>query len=331
MFKNYLKVAIRNLLRYKGFSLINILGLAIGITGCLLIGLFVWDELQYDTFIKDGNSIYRIYLKNTSKTGASTTSANTPPVFATYMKQNYPEVEQAARMLMWDGKMLMEVGEKRAYENKGAIADSTFFEIFPLKFTAGSAKNALVGSSSVVLTEETAKKYFGSIDAIGKTIKLDKTNFEVKGVLASLPEHFHLDFNYIIPMSAAGIPAERMQKWGWQQFFTYLKVREGTDLQQLQNKLHLAVKKEGEPQTQESGFITMPYFQALKDIHLYSASFEFDNAKRGNATYVKGLTIIALFVLLIACFNFINLATARSFRRAKEIGVRKAIGADRNS
>ena len=328
MFKNYLKVAVRNLLRYKGFSLINILGLAIGITGCLLIGLFVWDELQYDKFIKDGNNIYRIYLKHTNNAG-TTTSANTPPVFATYMDQNYPEIEQTARMLLWDGKMLMEVDEKRAYEEKGVIADSTFFNIFPLKFVKGSANTALIGPSSVVITEKTASKYFGSNDPIGRTIRLDKENFIVKGVLADLPEHFHLDFNYMIPMSAAGLPAERMQNWGWQQFFTYIKVKEGTDIEKLQTKFHVAVKKESESEWRESGSSAFPYFQALKDIHLYSASFEFDNAKRGNATYVKGLTIIALFVLLIACFNFINLATARSFRRAKEIGVRKVIGADR--
>jgi putative ABC transport system permease protein len=328
MFKNYLKIAIRNLLRYKGFSVINILGLAIGITGCLLIGLFVWDELQFDKFIKDGNNIYRLYLKNTNNTG-TTTSANTPPVYATYMKQNYPEIEQTTRILMWDGKMLMEVDEKRAYEEKGVIADSTFFSIFPLKFARGDANTALIGPSSVVITEEIAGKYFGANDPIGKTIKLDKENFIVKGVLTALPKHFHLDFNYIIPVSAAGLPAERMQNWGWQQFFTYIKVKDGTNIEQLKTKFHSAVNKEAASERQEAGSISLPYFQALKDIHLYSANFEFDNAKRGNATYVKGLTIIALFVLLIACFNFINLATARSFRRAKEIGVRKVIGADR--
>jgi putative ABC transport system permease protein len=328
MLKNYLKIAVRNLLRYKGFSLINILGLTIGITGCLLIGLFVWDELQYDKFFKDGNNIYRIYLKHTSNTG-TTTSANTPPVFATYMKQNYPEIEQAARMFMWSGKMLMEVDDKRTYEDKGVIVDSTFFQIFPLKFAKGNSNSALLVPSSVVITERIANKYFGKTDPIGKTIKLDKENFMVKGVLEDLPEHFHLDFNYIIPLSAAGLPAERMQNWGWQQFFTYIKVKEGTDLQQLQRKFHVAAEKEGGTEVREDGVTHLPYFQALKDIHLYSSAFEFDNAKRGNATYVKGLTIIALFVLLIACFNFINLATARSFRRAKEIGVRKVIGADR--
>jgi putative ABC transport system permease protein len=328
MFKNYLKIAIRNLLRYKGFSLINIVSLAIGVTGCLLIGLFVWDELQYDKFIKEGNNIFRIYLKTTSST-ATNTSANTPPVFASYMKQNFPEVEQVTRMFMWDGKALLEVDDKKNYEEKGAIVDSTFFDIFPLSFVDGLTNSALNGPASIVLTESMAKKYFGTTDVIGKVIKVDKENYTIKGVLASLPEHFHLDFSYILPLSAVNLPAERMQNWGWQQFFTYVKVKEGTNLEQLQNKLHQAVKREAEPEEKKSGSIALPYFQRLRDVHLYSADFEFDNAKRGNVTYVKGLTIIALFVLIIACFNFINLATARSFRRAKEIGVRKVIGADR--
>ncbi len=237
MLKNYFKIALRNLYRYKGFSLINILGLAIGITGCLIIGLFVWDELQYDKFIKGGNNIHRIYLERTSTTGTSS-SANTPPIFAPYIQQQYPEVENTMRLMMWSGKMLMEAGDVRAYEEKGLIADSTFFNMFPLKFSKGDPKTALDDRLSVVITEDVAKKYFGDADPIGKLLKLDKTDFAVTGVLAKVPEHFHLDFNYLIPLSAAGLPAERMERWGWQQFFTYVKVKDGTDIQQLQNKFH---------------------------------------------------------------------------------------------
>ncbi|MCW3074563.1 MAG: FtsX-like permease family protein [Flaviaesturariibacter sp.] len=328
MFKNYFKVALRNLYRYKGFSGINILGLAIGITGCLLIALFVWDELQYDKFVKDGDRIYRIYNQGVADAG-SNVAAVTPPAFAPYMQQQFPEVEGTTRIFMWSGKMLLENGEKRAYEEKGFIADSTFFSMFPLQFLKGDAKTALDGPTSVVLSEELAAKYFGSEDPIGKTLKLDKTDFAVSGVVASLPEHFHLSFNYMLPFSAAGIPAERMQKWGWTQFYTYVKLKQGSDVAALQNKLQEAVKKQAADDPDEGEATSLPRFQALKDIHLGSANFEYDNAKRGNESYVKGLTIIAIFVLLIACFNFINLATARSFRRAKEIGVRKVIGADR--
>jgi putative ABC transport system permease protein len=328
MFKNYFKVALRNLYRYKGFSLINIAGLAIGITGCLLIALFVWDELQYDKFVKDGDRIYRIYNQGVADAGANI-AAVTPPAFTSHSQQQFPEVESATRILMWPGRMLIENGNKRAYEEKGFIADSTFFSMFPLLFLKGDSKTALEGPTSVVITEELAAKYFGTEDPIGKTLKLNKTDFSVKGVVASLPEHFHLSFNYVLPLSAAGVPAERMQSWGWNQFYSYVKLKEGANVAALENKLQEAVKKQAAANPNEGEARSLPHFQSLKDIHLGSANFEYDNAKRGNQTYVKGLTIIAIFVLLIACFNFINLATARSFRRAKEIGVRKVIGADR--
>lgn len=167
MWRNYLIVALRNLYRYKGFSLINILGLAIGITGCLLIGLFVWDELRYDKFFKEGDAVYRIYAKRTNNNG-TTFTANTPPAFATYLQQNYPEVLQTTRLMMWSGRMLMEVGEKMGYEDKGLFADSTFFSIFPLQMLKGDPNTALDQPLSVVITEEIARKYFGNNDPIGQ-------------------------------------------------------------------------------------------------------------------------------------------------------------------
>jgi len=329
MLENYLKVAIRNLWRYKGFTFINVLGLMIGITGCLLIGLFVNDEWQYDKFVRNGDNVYRIYLKTSAATGV-TESANTPPVVAPYLQQNYPEVEMSTRLMMWSGKMLMETNDRQTYEENGFMADSTFFNLFPLKFLRGNAASALNGASSLVITEQIASKYFGQNDPIGKVVRLDKEEFKVTGVLAPLPEHFHLNFNYIIPIASAHVPAERMNSWRWQQFFTYIRLKPNTDIRTLQNKFQIAVAKEAHPLTTQSGFTYLPYFQQLKDIHLGSAAFAFDNAIRGNKTYVRGLTIIALFVLIIACFNFINLSTARSFRRAKEIGLRKVVGAGRN-
>lgn len=328
MLKNYLKTALRNLLRYKKYSLINILSLAIGITGCLVIALFVWDEFQYDKFIKDGENIYRFY--NTRSDHVSTSNAaSVPPMFATYTNQNFPEVESAMRILMQSGKKLLEAGDVQAYEEKGLLTDGSFFDIFPLKLIKGEYKNVLDQPDAVILTEELARKFFGIQDPVGKIIKIDKSDFIVKGVLARIPEHFHLDINYLASYSSLRLPKERMESWVWQQFFTYIKVKPGTNIEQLQTKFQAAVKKEAEPVMKKTGFSYVPLLQQLKNIHLHSADFEYDIAKRGNKTYVKGLTIIALFVLIIACFNFINLATARSFRRAKEIGVRKVVGADR--
>ena len=328
MFKNYLKTAIRNLLRYKGFAIINISSLTIGITGCLIIGLFVWDEWQYDKKIPGGENIYRIYEQRKNN-DVITYGAPVPPAYASFLKRTYPEVDTTVRILMSRDKFLMELGEKKNYEDKGWFVESSFFKVFPLKFVSGDPTTALIEPNTIVISEELAKSYFNNEDPVNKTIYIDKDTFAVKGVLAKLPEHFHLNFRYLMSLPSAGIQRERMERWTWHQFYTYVKLKPGANVQQLQDKLQAHVKKEIFPTLTQAGSTFLPFFQPLKDIHLQSSDFIYDNAIRGNQTYVKALTIIALFVLVIACFNFINLATARSFRRAKEIGVRKVIGADR--
>src|SRR5215204_3535100 len=328
MFKNYLKTAIRNLLRYKGFAIINISSLTIGIVGCLVIGLFVWDEWQYDKGIPGGGNVYRIYEQRKNN-DAITYGAPVVPAYASFLQRTYPEVDTTTRILMTLDKFLMEVGEKRNYEDKGWFVESSFFDVFPLKFINGDPSTALSQPRTVVITEDIAKIYFNSEDPINKTLYIDKDTFAVKGVLEKLPDHFHLNFRYLMSMPSAGIERERMERWTWHQFYTYIKLKPGSNVQQLQDKLQAHMKKEIFPTLTQAGFTFLPFFQRLKDIHLKSSDFIYDNAIRGNQTYVKALTIIALFVLIIACFNFINLATARSFRRAKEIGVRKVIGAER--
>jgi putative ABC transport system permease protein len=328
MFKNYLKTAIRNLLRYKGFAIINISSLTIGIIGCLVIGLFVWDEWQYDKNIPGGENVYRIYEQRKDNDNI-TYAAISAPAFASFLERTYPEVDTTTRILMSIDKFLMEVGEKRNYEEKGWFVESSFFQVFPLKFSKGDPATALNEPKTIVLTEELSKKYFNNEDPINKTLYIDKDTVTVKGVLAKLPDHFHLDFHYLVSLQTTGIPKERMERWTWHQFYTYVKLKPGTNVQQLQDKFQAHMKKEIFPTLTQAGSTFLPFFQPLKDIHLQSADFIYDNAVRGNQTYVKALTIIALFVLVIACFNFVNLATARSFRRAKEIGVRKVIGAER--
>ena len=328
MFKNYLKTAIRNLLRYKGFAIINISSLTIGIIGCLVIGLFVWDEWQYDKKISGGENVYRIYEQRKDNDNI-TYAAISAPAFASFLERTYPEVDTTTRILMSIDKFLMEVGEKRNYEEKGWFVESSFFQIFPLKFSKGDPATALTEPKTIVLTEELAKKYFSNEDPINKSLYIDKDTVTVKGVLAKLPDHFHLDFHYLVSLQTTGIPKDRMERWTWHQFYTYVKLKPGTNVQQLQDKLQAYMKKEIFPTLTQAGSTFLPFFQPLNDIHLKSADFIYDNAVRGNQTYVKALTIIALFVLVIACFNFVNLATARSFRRAKEIGVRKVIGAER--
>jgi len=328
VFRNYLKIAWRNLSRNKGFSFINIASLSIGIFGCLLIGLFVWDERQFDKNIPGGEQVYRVYNERRDN-DVITYAACTPPAYASFLTEHYPEVDTAARMLMSSDKYLVEAGDNKNYEDKGWRVDPSFFKVFPVKFVAGDPAKALLEPNAIVISSELAQRYFGQADPMGKTLKINQADFVVRGVLAKLPDHFHLDFRYLMPLASAGIAKARMERWTWSQFYTYVKLKPGADVAALQAKLQAHVKKEIYPTLKQAGSTFLPFFQPLKDIHLRSVDFIYDNAIRGNETYVRALTLIALFVLVIACFNFINLATARSFRRAREIGVRKVIGADR--
>ncbi|GAA4424854.1 ABC transporter permease [Pontibacter saemangeumensis] len=328
MFRNYFKTAYRNLFRYKAFSFINIAGLALGITACLLIGLFVYDELQYDKFLPEGDRVYRVY-NDISAEEAGTVLAVVPPMFGTTLEQSIPEVETVVRILMlqFDANNLVEAGEKRIYEKGRFYTDPAFFEVFQLPFIYGSPEKALADPSSIVISDEFAKRVFGDMDPVGKEVSVNKLPFIVRGVFGTT-ERFHLPVNFIFPMAAAELPAERMKSWGWQQFYTYAKLKEGADPQAAQSKFRAIVAKQID-EAHNKPYRYLPFLQPLNEVYLYSAGFKFDQAVKGNITYVKALSLIAIFILLIACFNFVNLATAKSMQRAKEVGVRKAVGASR--
>ncbi|WP_461088454.1 ABC transporter permease [Spirosoma gilvum] len=325
MIRNYLKIAFRNLLHNKVYSAINIAGLAIGMIGCISIGLFVWDEWKFDKTIPDGETIYRMYTERT-KDNTTTKAAVVAPAYASFLQQNYPEVDTTTRILMAPDRFLMEIGAQKNYEDKGWFVEPSFFQVFALPLEKGTVAGILDVPRSIVLSSDLAKKYFSGENPVGKTIKINTVDYTIKGVLAPLPDHFHLDFHFLMSFSSAGIPPSRMERWTWNQFFTYVKVKPGTDIDRVQSKFQTYVKTDI---IKPGDTVMLPFFQRLHDIHLGSADFIFDNAIRGNESYVNALMIVALFVLVIACFNFINLATAISFRRAREIGVRKVVGAGR--
>ena len=328
MFRNFLKVALRNITRHKSFSFINIAGLTLGLTACILIGLFVWDEYQYDKSIPGGDQVYRIYNDYTNNDG-NQLLAVTPPAYSVSLQNDFPEVDQTTRVMMLPAfKVLFESGKNKFYEESGYLVDSTFLEVFPIPFKYGSRKNALDDRSSILLSSEMAERLFGSADPVGKQIQMNKQPVMVKGVFEKDPK-FHLQFNYLVPVSSAQLPSERMQSWSWNQFYTYVKLKKGVDVNAMELKFRKVVKQKTASLDKEQTAVRIPFFQPLEKIHLYSANFKFDAAKRGNITYVNALTLIAAFILLIACFNFINLATAKSIQRAKEVGVRKAIGAEK--
>ncbi|WP_162426068.1 ABC transporter permease [Pontibacter pudoricolor] len=328
MFRNYFTTAYRNLFRHKGFTFINIAGLALGLTACLLIGLFVHDELQYDKFLPQGERIYRLYNDRTAEEAGGMITP-VPPVFATTLEQSIPEVEETVRILMlpMDANNLVEAGDKIIYEKGRTFADPSFFEVFQLPFKYGSPEKALDDPSSIVVSDKFAERVFGNTDPVGKEVTVNKIGYIVKGVFIS-NDKFHFPVNFVLPMEAAELPADRMKNWGWQQFYTYVKLKDGADAAFVQKKFSKIVSAQIDDETNKP-FGYKPIFQPLSEVYLHSASFKYDQALRGNIRYVKSLSIIAIFILLIACFNFVNLATAKSMQRAKEVGVRKAIGASR--
>ena len=327
MFKTFLKISFRNLAKHKGFALINILGLTLGLASCLLIALFVWDEKQYDKYVPDADQVYRVYLKTDRAEGISN-SAGTSPMFVPTLKQEFPQVKEAARIMQIQSKVLFEQGDKKLYQEGGIYAEPDFLKIFPLASQYGAIAHALDDTKSVLISTTLSKQVFGDANPIGKQLTIDKLPFQVSGVFVPNTK-FHLAVNFVVNLQSAQIPAERMEKWGWQQFYTYVKVQKGTDIESLQNKFQAIIKRRVYPILKPSGFTYLPYFQPLQQIHLYSSDFKFDIAERGNIVYVNALSVIALFILLIACFNFVNLTTAKSIQRAKEVGVKKAIGASR--
>ncbi|HSZ84496.1 MAG TPA: ABC transporter permease [Puia sp.] len=338
MLKNYFKTAWRNIRKNKLFSAINILGLSIGIALCFTIMLYVQDELSYDRFNKNADNIARIVFNANINGGKIFETSVMAPVAQT-MKKDYPEVVDAARLANF-GLAKVKVNEKMFKDDRFALVDPDFFSIFTLPLIEGDAKTALLQPNSVILTETTAKKYFGNDDAIGKTIVYANNNnqlYKVTGVMKDVPanSHFHFDiFGSMISWDQA-----KSDSWMYGSFFTYLLLKPGTDYAKMEAKLPDMVKKYMGPQVQQSMGISLDQFrtkgnslgfvlQPLTSIHLHSLSVT-DMEPGGNSTYVYVFAGIAIFMLIVASINFINLSTASASKRAKEVGIRKVAGSGR--
>lgn len=327
MLNHYLKIAFRNLFRYKFYSCINIGGLAIGIACCLIIFLYVRSSLRYDTHHPHADRIYRIVSQATHENRQSWYSV-TPPALTPALNKDFPEVENAFRLFLAPNT-LVENGQRKFYEEKFFLADSSILQVLNLPLRYGNPQTALQDPSSVIISEAVAQKYFGPENPVGKVLTVNKNTIKVTGVLAESgkPTHLKLDFLAVLDKQAFG---ERINSWVWQQFYTYILLREGSNAGQFEAKLGDYVQKTVAPITQKSGVVYTLYLQPLKDIYLRSSHLEFDQPERGNINYVYAFSVIAVFILVIACFNFMNLATARSLKRAREVGVRKVIGAYRS-
>jgi putative ABC transport system permease protein len=334
MLKNYFKIALRNLLRHKGFSAINIFGLAIGMATCLMITLFVQNELSYDRFNKKSGQMVRVIFKVTMQ-GDNLSEANVMPPVAQTLKAEYPEVLEATR-LRPNGYPTIVYGDKSFKEDAFTFVDSNFFQVFTLPLIKGDAKTALLQPFTLVITQAVATKYFGKEDPIGKIVTLAKNNarYKVTGVIDKVPVTSHFQFDIFASM--AGLEEARSGSWMSSNFFTYLVLQDGYNYKKLEAKLPQVMEKYLSPQMSKGMGMTVEDFrkkgntiglflQPVTDIHLHPETPN-DLTPAGDIRYVYIFGAIALFMLLIACINFMNLSTAGASSRAKEVGIRKVMG-----
>ncbi|WP_338875147.1 ABC transporter permease [Spirosoma sp. SC4-14] len=322
MFRNYIKIAIRSLLKHKLYSSINVFGLALGMACSLLIGLWVKNELDYDRFLPNADRICFVRV-NFPFNGETITNFPTPGPLQEAISQHIPEVA-AATKVNWGFDALIKVGEKAAKEN-GRYATADFFGVFDLPSIAGNPKAALAQTNQIVITRKVAEKYFPNGQALGKTLQLDNNKFYVVGaVLENLPYNSSLQFDWLVNWKV--YEQDWMKTWGNNSFQTFVRLKPHTTLPQAEKAMAVLYPRYG-GKNFETG---RPTLQPITDFHLYS---EYKNGKAvgGRIEYVRIFAIVALFILLVACINFMNLATARSAMRAKEVGVRKVVGALRSS
>ena len=324
MIKNYFKIAWRNLMKNKIFSFINIFGLATGMACSLLIFLFVKDETSYDRFNKDAGNIYRVVKDFVNDDGSRLPDATTPPALAPAIQSAIPEVKVVTRVFPnWGSNFLISYGEKKITEEKLYRVDSSFFDVFTFPFIYGNAQNAFKEINSIVLTESASKRYFGNNNPIGKTLHVDELgDLAVTGVIEDVPSNSHFHFDFLI--STRKFDGNIEANWGFYNFYTYIKVKPGINSANLTKKIQ-AVYESGVTNGKN-----IFYVQPLTDIHLTS-NLKWELEPNSDKLYVYVFTIIALFIIVIAGINYVNIATAKASVRAKEIGVRKVAGAYRSS
>ena len=326
MIRNYFKITFRNLWKNRGFSFINIFGLATGIACSLLIFLFVTDELSYDRFHKDPDLVYRIVKDFVNDDGSKIPDATTPAALAPAMQREMPEVASITRIRPnWGRSYLIKYGNKKITEEKLFGVDSSFFDVFTFPFVIGNPKAAFREINSIVLTQTAAKKFFGNENPIGKTLNVDAFgDMMVSAVLKDVPSNAHFHFHLLVSFNKQpGTPSQN-NNWHGYNDYTYVKVKQGTNISGLVKKIQALNDRNVEKS------FSIFYVQPIKDIHLAS-NLKWELEPNGDKQYVYIFILIGLFIIIIAAINYMNLATAKASVRAKEIGVRKVAGALRES
>lgn len=327
MFRNYFVISLRNLIRDKGISLINLTGLAVGIACFLLILTYVRFEVSYDRFHEKADRIYRVLAKSVNM-GLSTSTSD---VFASALTSHIPGIARATIIYPDSGEPILEYREKQFFQS-GYFTDVSFLDVFSFPLIRGDKRTALSNPSSIVLTESTALKFFGSEDPVGKVISRKNTggsrDLTVTGILRDTPLNSHLQFDYIISMEtlrSSKSASEMFGSWDISAFTTYIELAPGQDCESVENLIPAMMSKVSNDK--DRSFMKFS-FQPLKDIHLQSKSIS-EVSSHGDIRYVRLFLTIAFLILLIACINHVNLATAQAAVRAKEIGIRKVTGAHR--
>lgn len=335
MLRNFFKIAFRNFFKYKTNTFINIAGFSIGLASCILILLFVSYELSYDRFHEHADDIYRISVRGTVGGNEFNQAVTSPPMGHALM-DDYPEVINFVRLQPSDN-MLIRNKEIIFIENNFLWADSSFFEVFSYNLLYGDASEVLDDPHTIVLTEKLALKYFGRVDVVGETMEFeDFTPYKITGVCENTPSNSHFKFDMLASLTSLGY--HNNPYWLNHAFHTYILLQQGSDPAQLKAKFPGLIKKYIGPQLQEvlgqsmdefigEGGIFEYSLQPIVDIHLKS-DLEYEIEANGDITYVYIFSIIAIFILVIACINFMNLSTARSMTRAREVGVKKVLGSN---
>ena len=322
MIKNYFKIAFRNIKRNSTYSILNISGMAIGMASAILILLWVQDEWSYDRHFKNADNLYRV-IENQNPSGGEVTPLGVAPGALTpALKEEYPEIIRASKFNSWPEAF--KKGDE-VIDEILATVDKDFLEMFNIRFVQGDIKNALNGPHDVVITEEMANKYFSAGDALGKTLTATGGSvFMVTGVVKSFPQNSHIQFDFLVPFNLLKEVGLNFNDWGSFRCPAFIELKEGTDSKLVGIKIKDIIKRNLKESNSEI------FIQNIKKIHLYSSGkYTEVIGTPGDITYVRILSLIAAFILIIACINFMNLSTAQSVRRAREIGVRKVAGANK--
>jgi putative ABC transport system permease protein len=337
MIRNYIKTAYRSLLKNKGFTALNVLGLSVGLATCLLIVLYVVDELSYDKYNVNADNIYRLTIHAKLNGNAGVYATSEGPLLP-FIEGKFPDIEKSARVVDAGGifsspsKFYFKKGAQSILEHNVVYTETPFFSMFTLPMIQGSAATALNAPFSAVITESAAKKYFNKVDVVGETLVMnDTSNYKITGVIKDVPSQSH--FNYDFFLSFNTLPESKTTGWGYMGVHNYVMLKSNANIAKLEKQISaLELEHSFNPSAFKTGDnYLFTRLKPLRDIHLRDEETLYSLSKNGNIQYVYIFSVIAIVILLIACINFMNLSTARSSNRAKEVGVRKVLGSARGN